>query len=231
MALRGLLPLRLGQVVKGVHELGGRIYPVDIDVGGHVEEDVGVVEDDADVGVDHQVGDLLGGGGGGGDDADDLLCLGDALFELVYVLDDDVANGAPDLLRVIVEDVVDYEAPLGQDRARRDGAPEVARADQRDVVGLPQPQDVPYRLDEIIGLVTHPPGAGEPDRVQVPANLHRVYDGEVPKLLARDRVAAFLDELVGRPKILGQPVRQAWLYRSSHFSPLLVVRSVSVRAL
>src|SRR5215207_11172915 len=146
MALRGLLPLRLGQVVERVHQLGGRVYTVDVYVGGYVKEDVGVVEDDADVGVDHQVGDLLGEGGGGGDDADDLLCLCNALLELVYVLDDDVAHGAPDLLGVVVEDVVDDEAPLGQDGARRDGAPEVAGADQRDVVGLPQPQDVPHRL-------------------------------------------------------------------------------------
>src|SRR3712207_7455002 len=44
--------------------------------------------------------DVLGGGGGGGDDADDLLGLGHALGELVYVLDDHVADGAPDLVRV-----------------------------------------------------------------------------------------------------------------------------------
>src|SRR3712207_7773170 len=90
--------------------------------------------------------DVLGGGGGGGDDADDLLGLGHALGELVYVLDDHVADGAPDLVRVGVEDVVDDEAPLGQDGARRDGAPQVAGAHERDVVGLPQPQDVPDGL-------------------------------------------------------------------------------------
>ena len=67
-ALRGLLSLRLGQVVERVHQLGGRVYTVDVYVGGYVEEDVGVVKDDADVGVDHQVGDLLGGVGGGGDE-------------------------------------------------------------------------------------------------------------------------------------------------------------------
>src|ERR671910_1221400 len=207
MALRGLLPLRLGQIVERVHQLGGRVYTVDVYVGGYVEEDVGVVEDDADVGVDHQVGDLLGGGGGGCDDADDLLGFGDALRELVYVLDDDVAHGAPDPLRVDVEDVVDDEASLGQHGARRDGAPEFASPDQRDVVGLSQPQDVPHRLDEVVGLVAHPPGAGEPDRVQVPPDLHRVYAGEVAELFAGDRVAALLDELLGGPKILGQPVR------------------------
>src|SRR5918994_3520888 len=209
MALRGLLPLRLGQIVERVHQLGGRVYTVDVYVGGYVEEDVGVIEDDPDVGVDHQVGDLLGGGRGGGDDADDLLGLGDALRELVYVLDDDVAHGATDLLRSVVEDVVDDKAPLGEDGARRDGAPEVARADQRDVVGLPQPKDVPHRLDEVVGLVAHPAGAGEPYRIQVPAHLHRVYAGKVPELLAGDRVATLLDELLGGPKILGQPVRQA----------------------
>src|SRR5215208_6166632 len=120
--------------------MGGRVYTMNVHVGGYVEEDVG---------VDHQLGDLLGGGGGGGDDADELLRLGDALLELVYVLDDDVAHRAPDLIRVVVEDVVDDEAPLGQDGARRDGAPEVAGAHQRDVVGLPQAQDIPYRLDEV----------------------------------------------------------------------------------
>src|SRR5215207_2153485 len=180
MALRGLLPLRLGQVVERVHQLGGRVYTVDVYVGGYVKEDVGVVEDDADVGVDHQVGDLLGGGGGGCDDADDLLCFGDALRQLVYVLDDDVAHRAPDLLGVVVEDVVDDEAPLGEDGARRDGAPEVARTYQRDVVSLPQSEDVPHRLDEVVGLVAYPARAGEPDRVQVPPHLHRVDPREVP---------------------------------------------------
>src|SRR3712207_7317647 len=77
---------------------------MDVDVGWHVEEDIRVIENDPDVGVDHQVSDLLGGGCGGGDDADDLLGFGDALRELIYVLDDDVAHGAPDLLRVVVED-------------------------------------------------------------------------------------------------------------------------------
>src|SRR5215208_4118950 len=132
--------------------MGGRVYTMNVHVGGYVEEDVG---------VDHQLGDLLGGGGGGGDDADDLLRLGDALLELVYVLDNDVAHRAPDLFRVVVEDVVDDEAPLGQDGARRDGAPEVAGTYQRDVVSLPQAQDVPHSLDEVVGLVAHPAGAGE----------------------------------------------------------------------
>ena len=36
------------------------------------------------------------------------------LLELVYVLDDDVADGASDLLRVVVEDVVNDEALLGK---------------------------------------------------------------------------------------------------------------------
>src|ERR687895_2662415 len=114
---------------------------MDVHVRWDVEEDVGVIEDDPDIGVDHQVGDLLGRGGWGCDDADDLLGLGDALLELVYVLDDDVAHGAADLLRVVVEDVVDDEAPLGEDGARRNGTAEVTRADQRYVVGLPETQD------------------------------------------------------------------------------------------
>jgi hypothetical protein len=104
-----------------------------------VEEGVCIVEDHPDIGVDHQVGDLLGRGGWGRDDADDLLGLGDALLELVYVLDYDVVHGASDLLRVVVEDVVDDEASLGENGASRYGAAEVASSDQRDVVGLPEP--------------------------------------------------------------------------------------------
>src|SRR5215207_204032 len=194
-----------------MHELGGGVYTVDVHLGGDVQEDVGVVEDHPDIGVDHQVGDFLGGGGGGGDDADDLLGLGDALLELVYVLDDDVAHGASDLLRVVVEDVVDDEAPLGEDGASRYGAAEVARTDQRDVVGLPEPQDVPHGFDEVVGLVADPASPGEPDRVEVAAYLHGVYAREVAELLAGDRVAALLDELLRGPKILRQPVRQAGL--------------------
>src|SRR5918997_764220 len=101
-----------------MHELGCGIYTVDVHVGWDVEEDVCVVQDHPDIGVDHQFGDLLGRGRWGGDDADDLLGLGDALLELVYVLDDDVAHGASDLLRVVVEDVVDDETSLGEDVAR-----------------------------------------------------------------------------------------------------------------
>src|ERR687896_1993260 len=110
---------------------------MDVHVRWDVEEDVSVIEDDPDIGVDHQVGDLLGRGGWGRDDADDLLGLGDALLELVYVLDDDVAHGASDLLRIVVEDVVDDEASLGEDGARRYGAAKIASPDQGDVVGLP----------------------------------------------------------------------------------------------
>src|SRR5215216_4421815 len=176
-----------------MHELGGGVYAVDVHVGWDVQQDVGVVEDDPDIGIDHQVGDLLGGGGWGRDDADDLLCLGDALLELVYVLDDDVAYGAADLLRVVVEDVVDDEASLGENGARRNGAAEVARADQRAVVGLPEPEDVPHGLDEVVGLVADPPSAREAYGAQIPACLHRVNAGEVAELLAGDGVTAFLD--------------------------------------
>ena len=55
-----MLSFGLGEVVEGVHELGGRIYTVDVHVGRDVEEDVSVVEDDPDIGVDHQISDLLG---------------------------------------------------------------------------------------------------------------------------------------------------------------------------
>src|ERR671914_85187 len=56
-----------------------------------------------------------------------------------------------------------------------------------------------------------PAPTGEADRVQVPPDLYRVYAGEVPELLARDRVATLLDELLGGPEILGEPVGQAGL--------------------
>src|SRR3989337_3143854 len=105
--LRSCFSAYLGKVVEGVHELGGWIYAVDVHAVGDVEEDVGVVEDNPDAGFDHQLGDTLSGGRGGGDNADDLVGLRDALLPLVSVLDDDVADGASNLLRVIVEDVVD----------------------------------------------------------------------------------------------------------------------------
>ena len=88
---------------------------------------------------------------------------------------------------------------------------EVACADQRDVVGLPEPQDVPHSFDEVVGLVADPASARKAYGVQIPAYLHRVYTGEVAELLAGDRVTAFLDELLRGPKILRQPVCQAGL--------------------
>src|SRR5215203_4586599 len=168
-----------------MHELGGGVYTVDVHLGGDVQEDVGVVEDHPDIGVDHQVGDFLGGGGRGGDDADDL--------------------------RVVVEDVVDHETPLGEDGARRNGATEVARADQRDVVSLPETKDVSNGLNEVVGLVADPTGPREAYGVQVPAYLYGVDAGEVAELLAGDRVTALLDELLRGPEILRQPVCQAGL--------------------
>src|SRR5205085_9864076 len=103
---------------------------------GDMEEDVGIVEDDPDAGVHHLLGDVLGGGGGGSDDADDVVGLLDALLKLIDMLNDDITDGTPDLLRVVVEDVVDHEPSLWEDGAARDGAPEVACADERDVVRL-----------------------------------------------------------------------------------------------
>src|SRR5918911_1246135 len=120
----------LGKVIEGVHKLCGRVYTVDIHTIGDVEEDIRVVEYYLDAGVCHQLGDVLGGGGGGGDDADHLVGLGDALLELVDVLDDDVTNGTPNLLRVVIEDIMDHEPPLGEDSAARDGAPKVTRPDE-----------------------------------------------------------------------------------------------------
>src|SRR5215211_8200207 len=144
-----------------MHELGCGVYTVDVHVRWDVEEGGCVVEDHPDIGVHQQVGDLLGRGGWGRDDAYDLLGLGDALLELVYVLDYDVAHGASDLLRVVVEDVVYEEAPLGEDGASRNSAAKIASSDQRDVVGLPEPQDVPHSLDEVVGLVADPASARE----------------------------------------------------------------------
>src|SRR5215218_5814205 len=103
-----------------MHELGGRVYTVNVHAEGDVKEDISIVEYHLDAGVHHQVCDLLSGGGGGGDDADHLLRLVGALFKLIYMLDDDVADGTPNLLRVVIEDVVDHEPPLGQNSAARD---------------------------------------------------------------------------------------------------------------
>ncbi len=145
-----------------------------------MQQDVGVVEDHLNAGVNHQVCHVLGGGRWGGDDADDLVGLCHAFLEFVYVFYDDVADGPPGLVRVVVEDVVDHEPALGEYGAGGDGATEVAGPDERDVVGLLQAENAPDGLDEVVGLVADPTGAREPYGVQISPHLYGVYARVVP---------------------------------------------------
>src|SRR3712207_3860500 len=103
------------------------------------------------------------------------------------------------------------ESSFRQDGAARYGGSQVACADQRNVVRLPQTQDVAHRLNQVVSLVTDATRAGETNPVQVPAYLNRIDPRKIPELLARDRIPALLHELLSSPEIFSEPVSQSRL--------------------
>src|SRR5918911_5671789 len=120
--------------IEGVEELDGRVRRVDDDVARHVEERLGVVEEDLHARADEVVRGGLRVVGRNGQHADDDVLLADDLGELRVVADLDVADAAADLLGVGVENGGDVDPVLGEDRRAADRLAEAPRADERDVV-------------------------------------------------------------------------------------------------
>ena len=78
----------LGEVeVERVEQVDSRAGRVDRHLRRHLQQRLGVVEDDLDAGVDELVGQLLRGGRRDGEDADDDVLLLDDLLEVVDVAD------------------------------------------------------------------------------------------------------------------------------------------------
>jgi hypothetical protein len=95
--------------VERVQQLDGGIRRVHLHVLRHVEERLGVVEDDPDARRDEIVGDALCAVGRHGDDADDDVLLPDGRRELRVVADLEVSDRATDLVGVDVEDRGDVD--------------------------------------------------------------------------------------------------------------------------
>ena len=126
---------------------------MDRDLRRHLQQRLGVVEDDLHSGVHELVGQRLCGGGGDREDADDDVLLLHDLAQLVRMPDVRVPDLLPDLVLVGVEDRDDAEAVVGEDVRRRDRLAEVAGAEQRDVVLARGAQDLADLRDERVDVV------------------------------------------------------------------------------
>src|SRR5207249_9444643 len=100
---------------------------------------------------------------------DDDVLLADRLGQPLVLGDRVVADLAPDLLRIRVEDGGDIDAGLGEDRRACDRLAEPPGADQGDVVLPLRPEDLPDLPEERVDVVAHPTLAELPERGQVAA--------------------------------------------------------------
>src|SRR3954447_12264519 len=83
----------LSQVeVERVEQVNRGTRGVDRHLRRHLQQLLGVVEDDLDAGLDEAIGHGLCGGGGHGEHADDDLLLGDDLLQLAEVADPQAAD-------------------------------------------------------------------------------------------------------------------------------------------
>src|SRR5262249_14109936 len=106
----------LGQVeVERVEEVDGRAGSVDRHLRRHLEQLLGVVEDDLHPGLDEAVGDALGGVGRHREHADDDLLLGDDRLELGEVTHLEAAGLLANDPRLDVEHGDNLEAVVGED--------------------------------------------------------------------------------------------------------------------
>src|SRR4051794_18244359 len=144
----------LGQIeVERVEKVHRWTRRVDRDVGRHLEQRVGVVEDDAHARFDEVVGGRLGGRRGDRKHADHDVLLLDDLPHHGVGPHHQLADPAPDLLLVDVEDRDDPESVVGEDVRAGDRLAEVARAEQRDVVLARGPQDLADLREERVDVV------------------------------------------------------------------------------
>src|SRR5581483_478219 len=162
-----------GEVERG-QKLDRRVRRVHRHVVRDVEERPGVVEDDADAGVDEAVRDLLRRDGRYGDHADHDVLLANDVLHVVGRADRDVSEHPPDELRVAVEDGGDVDPVLGEDRGARDRLAEPAGADERDVVLTLRPQDLPDLVEKAVDVVADPSLAELPERREIAPDLRRI---------------------------------------------------------
>jgi len=100
----------------------------------------------------------------------------------------DVADPAPDLLGIGVEDGGDVDPVLGEDRRAADRLTQPARADKRDVVLALGAEDLADLGEEAVDVVAHSALAELAEGGEVAADLRRVHVRVVRDLLRRDPV-------------------------------------------
>src|SRR5438132_6040176 len=200
------VPLRLRQIeVQSVEKLDGGIRGVDCNVLRHVEESLGVVEDDPDAGFDEIVRDALRVVRRDGDDSHDDVLFPDCVGEPRVVADRHVADGPADLVGVGVEDCRDVDSVLGEDRRARDCLPETPRPDQGDVVLPLCAEDLSNLSEQRVDVVADAALAELPERGEVAPDLRGVDVGVVRDLLRGDAVLAHLLGLLPHLAITGEP--------------------------
>ena len=96
---------------------------------------------------------------------------------------------------------------VGEDVRAGDRLPEMAGAEQRDVVLAGGPQDLADLLDQRLDVVAHPALAELAEAGQVAADLGRVDVGVVRELLRGDRALAHLPGLGQHLEVAGEPRR------------------------
>ena len=182
-------------------------YGVDVahaDVGG---DDGGfgcVVEDGADVCVDQAVDDFLGDWGRDGEDGDvDLLCGGD-FFEVGEVVDEQAAGDLADEVRVGVERADDAEAFWFESGIVDDGASEASDADDGDVPGSVEPEDLAQLGEEVGDAVAASLFAEASEVAEVFADLGWGGLQEFAELLGANDFEAALFEVSERAKVSWQ---------------------------
>src|SRR3954471_18201616 len=173
-----------GQIeVERVEQVDRGARGVDRDLGRHLQQRVGVVEDDLHAGVDELVGQRLRRRRGGREDADDDVLLLDDLAQVVDGAHGLGADLLADLLGVVVEDRHDAEAVVGEDVARGDRLAEVAGAEQRDVVLAGGAQDLADLRDERVDVVADAALTELPESGEVAPDLGGVDVRVVAQLL------------------------------------------------
>src|SRR5919112_59892 len=179
--------------VQRVEQVDGGTRGVHRDLRRHLEQRLRVVEDDLDARLDEVVGHLLRGLCRHGKHADDHVLLADHALELlVRPHREVVADLAPDLAGVLVEQGDHAEAVVGEDVRPGDRLAEVAGAEQGDVVPAGRPEDLPDLRHQRIDVVAHSALAELAEARQVAADLRGVHVRVVRELLGRDRLAPHL---------------------------------------
>src|SRR6478672_12285068 len=187
-ALREVEVQRVEQIDRGARGVNGHVRR-------HLEELLGVVEDDLHAGVHQPVGDVLGSGGRDRQYPDHHVLLLDDAGEARDVVDLDLAELLSDQLRIDVEDGDDLESVVGEDVRARDRLAQIAGAEEDDVVLPGAPEDAADLLHQGIDAVADASLAELSEAREITPDLGRVDVRVLGQLLRGNRLLAHLSRL------------------------------------